>query len=103
MKLKIQTKYDWFISVIKNISNSDEKYKWINSSLHNETNEDEDAGIVLSLRVGSRKICFYIKTFEIEYLKIWGSNIIDEMHQDFIQNEIDVNDIINWTMIRGII
>lgn len=47
---------------------------------------DEDGNVSLEWWKGERKVTIYISPQETEYVKVWGTNILTEMADGFVEN-----------------
>lgn len=85
---------DWLSSVQNIIKESNQNLTWVYP--HIAGDEDE---ISLEWWKGQRNITVFIRNFQIEILKIWGSNIHDEMEESCMA---DISEFVElWKWLEG--
>ena len=59
------------------------EYSWITPFI----SSDEDGDITAEWYEGERELHLLIRENEAEYLRVWGTNIDIEMHEDFLSRD----------------
>lgn len=58
-------------------------YLWLSPSI----SSDEDGNIILEWHKGKHELHISVGEDEAEYIKVWGTNIENEMHLDFLKKQ----------------